>query len=72
MDRTNSKGDMATVIGIFEKQFIKNKPLTVVKPGHKLDDLLIFTTLFKFVLRLLKLINVDITTISVTKNYILL
>ena len=24
---------MATVIGIFEDQFMKNKPLTVVKPG---------------------------------------
>ena len=28
-----SKGDMATVIGIFEDQYKKNKPLTVVKPG---------------------------------------
>ena len=27
------RGDMATVIGIFEDQFSKNKPLTVVKPG---------------------------------------
>jgi UDP-glucose 4-epimerase len=26
-------GNMATVIGIFENQFKKNKPLTVVKPG---------------------------------------
>ena len=26
---------MATVIGIFEKQFEKNKPLTVVKPGNQ-------------------------------------
>ncbi len=26
-------GEMATVIGIFEDKFIKNKPLTVVKPG---------------------------------------
>jgi UDP-glucose 4-epimerase len=26
-------GDMATVIGIFEKQFRDNKPLTIVKPG---------------------------------------
>ena len=24
---------MATIIGIFEKQFLKKKPLTVVKPG---------------------------------------
>ncbi len=28
-----SKGKMATVIGIFEEQYKKNKPLTVVKPG---------------------------------------
>ena len=28
-----NKGNMATVIGIFEKQYIQNKPLTVVKPG---------------------------------------
>ena len=26
---------MATVIGIFEKQFEKNKPLTVAKPGSQ-------------------------------------
>ena len=26
-------GEMATVIGIFEDRYIKNKPLTVVKPG---------------------------------------
>jgi len=28
-----NSGSMATVIGIFEKQFIDKKPLTVVKPG---------------------------------------
>ena len=28
-------GDMATVIGIFEDQFKKNKPLTVVRPGSQ-------------------------------------
>tara|TARA_B100001175_G_scaffold164293_1_gene139300 strand:+ start:6400 stop:7284 length:885 start_codon:yes stop_codon:yes gene_type:complete len=28
-------GSMATVIGIFEEQFRKNKPLTVVKPGSQ-------------------------------------
>ena len=27
------KGDMATVIGIFEHQYKTNKPLTIVKPG---------------------------------------
>ena len=26
-------GDMATVIGIFENQYLNNKPLTVVRPG---------------------------------------
>jgi len=29
------KGSMATVIGVFEEQFKKNKPLTVVKPGSQ-------------------------------------
>ena len=28
-------GDMATVIGIFENQYLKKKPLTVVKPGNQ-------------------------------------
>ena len=28
-----SKGEMATVIGIFEEQYRKKKPLTVVRPG---------------------------------------
>ena len=31
--RQIKKGDMATVIGIFENCFTNNKPLTVVKPG---------------------------------------
>ena len=31
--RQIKKGDMATVIGIFENCFANNKPLTVVKPG---------------------------------------
>ena len=29
------EGDMATVIGIFENQYLKNKPLTLVKPGNQ-------------------------------------
>ena len=29
------KGDMATVIGIFENQYLNEKPLTVVKPGNQ-------------------------------------
>ena len=27
--------DMATVIGIFERQYRENKPITVVKPGSQ-------------------------------------
>ena len=33
--RQIKKGDMATVIGIFEHQYEKKKPLTVVKPGSQ-------------------------------------
>ena len=33
--RQISKGEMATVIGIFENQYKMNKPLTVVKPGNQ-------------------------------------
>jgi UDP-glucose 4-epimerase len=33
--RQISKGKMATVIGIFEELYKKNKPLTVVKPGSQ-------------------------------------
>lgn len=32
------EGDYATVIGIFEKQYIKGSPLTVVSPGTQLRD----------------------------------
>ena len=30
-----STGEMATVVGIFENQFKKNKPLTIVRPGNQ-------------------------------------
>ena len=30
-----SKGNMATVIGIFENQYLNNKPLTIVRPGSQ-------------------------------------
>ena len=33
--RDIKEGKMATVIGIFENQYKKNKPLTVVKPGNQ-------------------------------------
>ena len=45
---------MATVIGIFEDQYLNKKPLTVVKPGNKQGDLLIFKIQLKFVMKLLK------------------
>jgi UDP-glucose 4-epimerase len=32
-DKQIDKGKMATVIGIFQKQYLENKPLSVVKPG---------------------------------------
>ena len=42
-------GKMATVIGIFEKYFLKKKPLPVVRLAHNQDDLLIYRTLLIFV-----------------------
>ena len=33
--RQIKKGDMATVIGIFETQYLNKKPLTVVRPGNQ-------------------------------------
>ena len=32
-ERQIKKGNMATVIGIFENQYMQNKPLTLVRPG---------------------------------------
>ena len=53
-------GDMATVVGIFEDQYKKNKPLTVVKPGTQTRDLLILMIPLTLVLRLGRKINVPI------------
>ena len=33
--RQITKGEMATVIGIFEMQYLKNLPLSIVKPGNQ-------------------------------------
>ena len=47
-----SKGKMATVIGIFENQYINKKPLTIVIAWqHNLEGLLIFLIQLKFVLQ---------------------
>ena len=62
-----SKGSMATVIGIFEDQYKNNKFLTVVKPGHNQEDLLILMILLKPVIMLGKKICVDITVYQIKK-----
>ena len=36
--RQDQSGKLAAVIGIFEGQFLKNKPLTVVSPGNLRRD----------------------------------
>ena len=61
-------GDMATVIGIFENQYLNKKPLTVVKPETKQDVLLILMILFKFVMRHSKLTNVSITVLAIENH----
>ena len=43
---------MATVIGIFENQYLKNKPLTVLDQAIKHGGLPIFMIQFKYALRL--------------------
>jgi hypothetical protein len=58
---------MATVIGIFENQFKKKLPLTVVRPGHNLEDLHISTILLKPVIMHGKKISVDITVYLIEK-----
>ena len=56
---------MATVIGIFENQYKHKKPLTVVKPGLRQEDLLILMIQFKFVMKLLKQISVNIIVLVI-------
>ena len=55
--RQISKGNMATVIGIFEDCFKNKKPLTVVKPGNQKRD---FTHVLDIVDGLLKISSSDI------------
>ena len=62
---------MATVIGIFESQYLDQKYLmSVVRPGIKLEDLLILVIQFKFVMKLLNQISVNIIVLA-TENHIL-
>ena len=50
---------MATVIGIFENQYLNKKPLTVVKPGTQSRRFTNINDTVKFVMRLLKQIGVS-------------
>ena len=67
--RQIEEGEMATVIGIFQNQFKKNIPLTVVKPGTQTRDLPIYLIQLKFVIKLGWQINAPITA-SHTKDHI--
>jgi UDP-glucose 4-epimerase len=51
-----TEGDYATVIGIFEKQYKENKPLTVVEPGTQSRD---FTHIEDIVDGLIQVIKCD-------------
>ena len=62
-------GKMATVIGIFEDQYIKNKNLTVVKPGTNQENLHIYMIQWTFVMKHGKKINVPIIVFPI-KNHI--
>ena len=50
------EGDYATVIGIFEKQYGNNEPLSVVKPGTQSRD---FTHIYDAIDGVLKSVNVN-------------
>ena len=65
-----SKGDMATVIGIFEEQYKQKKPLTVVRPGHQTRRFTHVKILLTPAILHGKKINVS-TILSQTKNHIL-
>ena len=56
---------MATVIGIFENQYLKNKPLTVVRPGNQTRRFTHIHDTFKYALRLLKLTSVNIIVLAI-------
>ena len=50
------EGNYATVIAIFESQYLRNKPLTVVKPGTQSRD---FTHVNDITSGLIKLLSID-------------
>jgi UDP-glucose 4-epimerase len=51
------EGDYSTVIGIFERQYKNNEPLTVVKPGTQTRD---FTHIDDIVSGLIKILNKEV------------
>ena len=67
--RQISVGPMATVIGIFNDHYKNKKPLPVVRPEVKLEDLHIFQILLMFVMKLGKKIDVLIILFQI-KNHI--
>ena len=60
---------MATVIGIFENQYLKKKPLTVVKPGSQSRKFTHIDDTLKFAMKHGKKINVLIIVFLI-KNLI--
>ena len=65
-------GNMATVIGIFEDQYFKKKPLTVVKPGTQSRRFTHIYDTIKFVMKLGKKKCVNITVFLTKKSYTIL
>lgn len=58
--RQITSGAMATVIGIFEKQYKDKKPLTVVKPGTQRRNFTHINDIVKGILESFKRVNQDI------------
>ena len=67
--RQISVGPMATVIGIFNECYKNKRPLPIVRPEVKLEDLHIFQILLTFVMKLGKETDVLII-LSQIKNHI--
>ena len=62
-------GDMATVVGIFEDQYEKNKPLTIVKPGTQTRRFTHIDDTVSICIEAWKKINVVIIALAI-KNHI--
>ena len=63
------KGKMATVIGIFEDHYLKNKALPVVRPGVRQDVLLISKIQLKYALKHGEKIIVNIIVFQIKKAF---